>query len=70
MTDMPEKKLSGGMVTANAEQGSQLFSEVIGTSFLGLLTLILLFALLRAQKRNRDLMRELMKATLAQQKTS
>ena len=34
-------------------------TEMIGASFLGILTLILLFALLRAQKRNRTLMEQL-----------
>lgn len=56
---------TGGMIAARADQGSQLFLEVIGTSFLGLLVFIGFFALLRAQKRNRDLMRELMECKVA-----
>lgn len=34
-------------------------SEAVGTSFLGLLALILLIALLRSQARNRELLRQI-----------
>ena len=34
-------------------------SEAVGTTFLGLFTLILLIALLRSQARNRELLRQL-----------
>lgn len=49
-----------GMI--NARDGSPIFSEIIGTSFLAFIAIILLFSLLRAQKRNRELVKELLDA--------
>ncbi|MCZ7546360.1 MAG: hypothetical protein M5R40_23810 [Anaerolineae bacterium] len=67
MSEMPKTSAAttGGVVAARADQGSQLVSEVIGTSFLGLLVVFGFFALLRAQRRNRNLMRELMECRVA-----
>ncbi|MBN1283839.1 MAG: hypothetical protein JXB47_00420 [Anaerolineae bacterium] len=56
----PSINMSGMGGVGYAADSSPVFSEAIGTSFLALLAIMLLFALLRAQKRNRKLMEEMM----------
>ena len=49
-----------------AVNGVTVVKETIGVIFLGVLALILLVALLRAQARNRELLQQLANGTLAQ----
>ncbi|GAB4450389.1 MAG: hypothetical protein Kow00120_20680 [Anaerolineae bacterium] len=51
---------AGGMAAAGVEQRTEASAQMMGTMFLGLIALFGFFALLRAQRRNRDLLRELM----------
>lgn len=58
-TSHPASKQSEGIVMMNAEQGSHI--DTIGTIILGVLCLLLLFAYMRAQGRNRKLLEKLAK---------
>jgi preprotein translocase subunit YajC len=62
MTDQQPSKTIAADSGFIAASGSQV--DFFGTFYLFLLALLLLFALLRAQRRNRQLMRELMKAVV------
>ena len=64
-TPKPRSEVTSGFVAVQSEHGMVML-EAVGTAFLGMLALVLLFSLLRAQKRNRQLMRELMEAKEAQ----
>jgi hypothetical protein len=59
MSENVSPKIHDGMLVVNAEQGSHV--DTVGVAILGLICLVLLFAYMRAQGRNRKLIEKIVK---------